>query len=106
VEDTIGRSGQTSAQFLGAPDAMVLNVAIPAGQGAAAKALTEQVTPAELNVGLIYPPQSALLKTEMHIAKRIAEVIFARRLARVKEPHDLGAFIESHIYKPDYQSLV
>ena len=73
---------------------------------AAAKALTEQVTPAELNVGLIYPPQSALLKTEMHIAKRIAEVIFARRLARVKEPHDLGAFIESHIYKPEYQSLV
>ena len=73
---------------------------------AAAEAVAEQVTAAELEAGLIYPPQSTILKTETHAAKRIAEVIFARGLARVGEPKDLDAFIESHIYQPKYRSLV
>jgi malate dehydrogenase (oxaloacetate-decarboxylating)(NADP+) len=73
---------------------------------AAARALAEQVTPAHLDAGLIYPPQSALMETEIQIAKRIAEVIFARGLARVKQPADLGSFIESHVYKPEYRSLI
>ena len=59
---------------------------------AAARALAESVTPADLESGLVYPPQSAIFETEMHVAGRIAEVIFARGLARVKEPQDLSAF--------------
>lgn len=73
---------------------------------AAAEAVAKQVTGAELDAGLIYPPQSTILKTETHAAKRIAEVIFARGLARVGEPKELGAFIESHIYQPQYRSLI
>src|SRR5208337_3312888 len=42
----------------------------------AARAVAEQVTAAELEAGLIYPSQSAILRTEMHVARRIAEVIF------------------------------
>ena len=61
---------------------------------AAARALAERVTPADLASGLVYPPQSAIFETEMHVAGRIAEVIFARGLARVKEPHDLSAFLQ------------
>ena len=73
---------------------------------AAAEAVAEHVTVAQFAAGLIYPPQSTILKTETHAAKRIAEVIFARGLARVGKPRDLDAFIESHIYQPEYRSLI
>ena len=72
----------------------------------AAHALAERVTPADLETGLVYPPQSAIFETEMHVARRIAEVIFARGLARVKEPKDLGAFLWSLVYRPEYRHLV
>ena len=72
---------------------------------AAARAVAEQVTPAELDAGLIYPPQSAILDTELHAAERVAEVIFARNLARVDRPADIGGFIRQQLYKPQYQSL-
>lgn len=72
---------------------------------AAARAVAELVTQAELDAGLIYPPLSAILATEMHVAHRIAEVIFARGLAGVKEPGDLRSFIESQVYTPGYASV-
>ena len=73
---------------------------------AAAHALAERVTPADLESGLVYPPQSAIFGTEMHVAGRIAEVIFARGLARVKEPPDLSAFLRSLVYQPEYRDLI
>jgi malate dehydrogenase (oxaloacetate-decarboxylating)(NADP+) len=73
---------------------------------AAARAVAEQVTKAELDVGLIYPPQSEILKTELHAALRVAEVIFTRGLARVPKPSDIGAFIQSQTYKPEYPALI
>jgi malate dehydrogenase (oxaloacetate-decarboxylating)(NADP+) len=73
---------------------------------ACARAIAEQVTPADLDVGLIYPPQSEILKTEVHAAVRVAEVIFARGLTSVPRPVDLRAFIESQVYKPEYRSLI
>lgn len=72
----------------------------------AAKALAEQVSPSDLAVGLVYPPQSEILKTSLHIAEKVAEVIFARNLAGVSKPSNLRAFIESQAYKPEYKSLV
>jgi malate dehydrogenase (oxaloacetate-decarboxylating)(NADP+) len=73
---------------------------------AAARGVVEQVTQAELDVGLIYPPQSAIFNTELHTAERVAEVIFARNLARVERPADMEKFIRQHVYKPEYQALV
>jgi malate dehydrogenase (oxaloacetate-decarboxylating)(NADP+) len=49
---------------------------------AAAHAVAEKVTQAELDIGLIYPPQSTIMETELHAAQRVAQVIFARGLAR------------------------
>lgn len=72
----------------------------------AAKALAEQVSPSDLAVGLVYPPQSEILKASLHIAEKVAEVIFARDLAGVSKPGDLHAFIESQAYQPEYRSLV
>lgn len=73
---------------------------------AAAHALAERVTPDDLEAGLLYPPQSAIFETEMHVARRIAEVIFARGLARVEKPQDLGAFIQSQVYRPEYRNFI
>jgi malate dehydrogenase (oxaloacetate-decarboxylating)(NADP+) len=73
---------------------------------AAAEAVAEQVAETELDAGLIYPAQSKILKTERYAARRIAEVIFARGLARVPEPKELGSFIESQVYEPEYRSLI
>ena len=39
---------------------------------AAARAIAEQVTAADLNRGLIYPHASAILKTEIHAAEKVA----------------------------------
>lgn len=73
---------------------------------AAARAVAGQVTQADLDVGLIYPPQREILKTELHAAQRVTEMIFARGLAGVPEPADLDDFIESKMYKPEYRSRV
>ena len=70
----------------------------------AAKAVAEQVTQADLDSGLIYPPQSHIFEASLETATKIAEVIFARGLARVPKPDDIGAHIRSLAYKPVYPS--
>jgi malate dehydrogenase (oxaloacetate-decarboxylating)(NADP+) len=69
---------------------------------AAARAVAEQVTPAELDTGLIYPPQSTILDTEIYAAERVVEVIFARGLARVPAPQDIAQFVRAQTYKAEY----
>ena len=69
---------------------------------AAAAGVAEQVTQAELDSGLLYPPQSQILKTEIKTARRVCEVIFDRGLAGVERPRDLDAFVASQLYKPEY----
>ncbi len=73
---------------------------------AAAQAVADQVTQDELDSGLIYPPQSAIFRTELRAAERVAQVIFKRGLARVPQPSDVSAFIQAHVYKPEYQKLI
>ncbi|TMD61729.1 MAG: NAD-dependent malic enzyme [Chloroflexi bacterium] len=73
---------------------------------AAARGVAEQVTSADLEVGLIYPPQSAILETELRAAERAAEAIFALGLARVPRPTDLRSYIAEKAYRPEYAALV
>jgi malate dehydrogenase (oxaloacetate-decarboxylating)(NADP+) len=72
---------------------------------AAAHALADQVTPAELEQGLLFPPQSNILETEIKVAARVAQVVFEGGLAGVPRPDDREAFIRSHVYKPEYRDL-
>jgi malate dehydrogenase (oxaloacetate-decarboxylating)(NADP+) len=72
---------------------------------AAARAVAEQVTQAELDRGLIYPPQSAILATELHAAERVTVVIFARGLARVPQPENIAQFVRAQTYKPQYRPI-
>jgi malate dehydrogenase (oxaloacetate-decarboxylating)(NADP+) len=68
----------------------------------AAKALAEQVTDQDLSTGLIYPPQSRLLSTSLHVAARVAACIFDNGLARIPRPDDIGALIRARAYRPVY----
>src|SRR5262249_48704715 len=72
----------------------------------AAHALADQVTPAELEQGLLFPPQSNILETEIKVAARVAKVVFDSNLACATQPDDYEAFIRSHVYKPEYRSFV
>jgi malate dehydrogenase (oxaloacetate-decarboxylating)(NADP+) len=72
----------------------------------AAHALADQVTPKELEQGLLFPPQSNILETEIKVAARVAKVVFDSHLATVERPADYEAFIRSHVYKPEYRDLV
>jgi malate dehydrogenase (oxaloacetate-decarboxylating)(NADP+) len=72
----------------------------------AAHALADQVTPGEFEHGLLFPPQSNILETEIKVAARVANVVFDSDLARVKRPADYEAFIRSHVYKPEYRGYV
>jgi malate dehydrogenase (oxaloacetate-decarboxylating)(NADP+) len=68
----------------------------------AAQAVAEQVTEENLASGLIYPPQSRILETSLHVAERIATHIFEQDLARVPRPDDIGALIRDRAYRPVY----
>jgi malate dehydrogenase (oxaloacetate-decarboxylating)(NADP+) len=70
----------------------------------AARAVAEQVTDQSLASGLIYPPQSQILKASLHVATRVAEYIFDKNLARVSRPNDIGALIRARAYRPVYSS--
>jgi malate dehydrogenase (oxaloacetate-decarboxylating)(NADP+) len=73
---------------------------------AAARGVAEQVTAADLDAGLIYPPQSAILATELRAAERAAEAIFATGVARVPRPPELRSYIAAKAYRPEYRTLV
>jgi malate dehydrogenase (oxaloacetate-decarboxylating)(NADP+) len=72
----------------------------------AAHAVADQVTPEQLKLGMLFPPQSNILEVEIKTAARVAKLVFESNLARVDRPADCEAFIRSHVYKPEYRSLV
>jgi len=68
----------------------------------AAKAVAEQVTQANLALGLIYPPQSNIFAASLHVATKVAEYIFDNNLARVERPAKVEELIRSSVYRPVY----
>jgi malate dehydrogenase (oxaloacetate-decarboxylating)(NADP+) len=73
---------------------------------AAAKALAHEVSEADLERGLIYPPLAAIRRVSEAIAVAVAEVVYQRGLATQPRPDDLLAHIQSQMYLPHYQSYV
>src|SRR5208283_1132260 len=71
----------------------------------AAHAVADQVTPEQLELGMLFPPQSNILETEIQTAARVAKLVFDSGLARVPRPTDIGAFIREQVYKPEYPTL-
>jgi malate dehydrogenase (oxaloacetate-decarboxylating)(NADP+) len=72
----------------------------------AAHAVADQVTPEQLKLGMLFPPQSNILEVEIQTAARVAKLVFDAGLARVDRPADMVAFIRKHVYKPEYHAEV
>jgi malate dehydrogenase (oxaloacetate-decarboxylating)(NADP+) len=72
----------------------------------AAKATADQVTEKQLKMGMLFPPQSNILDTEVYTAERVAELVFERGLARVEPPNDISDWIRTMLYKPKYTDIV
>jgi malate dehydrogenase (oxaloacetate-decarboxylating)(NADP+) len=70
----------------------------------AAHAVADQVRPDQLKLGMLFPPQSDILETEIQTAARVAKLVFDSGLARVERPADMVAFIRKHAYKPEYSA--
>src|ERR1700751_2592904 len=68
----------------------------------AARAVADQVTPEQLKLGMLFPPQSDILEVEIQTAARVATVIFDADLSRVKRPANLRSWIEGQVYHPQY----
>ena len=73
---------------------------------AAAVALNEQVTEADLQLGRIFPSLSRIGEVSVAIALAVARVAFDRGLAGWVEPTDLPAHIRSRMYDPAYRAYV
>lgn len=72
----------------------------------AARAVADQVPPALLQEGLLYPGQTSIAaETEIKTAARVAKLVFDSGLARSGSPAGYGAFIRQHVYKPEYPVL-
>src|SRR4029077_9820217 len=71
----------------------------------AAHAVADQVTPEQLKLGMLFPPQSNILEVEVQTAARVAKLFFVAGRARVDRPANMEAFIRQHLYKPEYQIL-
>jgi malate dehydrogenase (oxaloacetate-decarboxylating)(NADP+) len=71
---------------------------------AAAQALARQVSSADLERGLIYPPLTAIREVSAAIAVAVAEVAYQRGLATQPRPDDISVYIEAQMYLPRYQN--
>ena len=69
---------------------------------AAAGALCERVTQADLDQGSLYPALSTVRDVSAHIAAAVAEVAYRDGMAAAEEPPDLLAFIRDAMYQPRY----
>ncbi len=72
----------------------------------AARATADPVTDKQRNMGMLFPPQSNVLDTEVRTAERVARLVVERSLARVDPPKDINAWLKSMLYKPEYKNLV
>jgi malate dehydrogenase (oxaloacetate-decarboxylating)(NADP+) len=72
-----------------------------------ARAVADQVPSDLLQQGLLYPPQSNILESEIQTAARVAKLVFDSGLARVSAPlTDMVSFIREHAYTPEYKQVV
>ncbi len=70
---------------------------------AAARALAELVTPADLAQGSLYPALARIREVSAHIAVAVAAVAYEQGIARGARPADLLAFMKSRMYEPVYR---
>ena len=72
----------------------------------AARTLAGEVTDADIAEGRVYPPIARIRDVSARIATAVAEVAYARGLARAPAPADLAAAVRAAMFEPVYPSYV
>ncbi|MCE9582188.1 MAG: NAD-dependent malic enzyme [Planctomycetes bacterium] len=72
----------------------------------AAKTLAGLVTDADLALGRIYPDLARIREVSLAIAVAVAEVAYARGLAREARPESVAGLVQSYVYQPVYADYV
>jgi malate dehydrogenase (oxaloacetate-decarboxylating)(NADP+) len=71
----------------------------------AARATADQVTSEQRERGMLFPPQSNVLVTEVRTAERVAKLAFDRGLTQAERPKDIATWLQGMLYKPEYRSV-
>jgi malate dehydrogenase (oxaloacetate-decarboxylating)(NADP+) len=71
---------------------------------AAAQTLTREVSDQDLEIGRIYPSLTRIREVSASIAAAVAEVAYARGLARHPRPEDLLNHVRAQMFEPSYES--
>jgi malate dehydrogenase (oxaloacetate-decarboxylating)(NADP+) len=101
----VPRQGNNSYIFPGVGLGLIASGARRATEGmflAAANALAERVSEADLAQGSLYPPLSSVRDVSAHIAAAVANVAYRQGIATVAEPRDLLGAIRDSMYQPRY----
>jgi malate dehydrogenase (oxaloacetate-decarboxylating)(NADP+) len=69
---------------------------------AAARALADQVSTADLDQGSLYPPLSRIRHASQSIAVAVARMAHETGLATIEIPGDLESYVASQMYEPTY----
>jgi len=72
----------------------------------AAKRLSQQVSLSDFEQGRVYPPLTKIREVSRTIAEAVADVAYQRGLAALPKPDDVGGYIESMMYVPEYQDYI
>lgn len=72
----------------------------------AARALAQQTSEADLDMGRIYPSLKRIQEVSAHIGAAVAEVAFRDGLAGVAHPADVLELVKSRMWVPRYESYV
>jgi malate dehydrogenase (oxaloacetate-decarboxylating)(NADP+) len=54
---------------------------------------------------MLFPTQASILETQVTTATRVAEFMFEKDLAQVERPQDIRSWIESQLYRPQYEPV-
>lgn len=71
----------------------------------AAHGVAEQVSQKQLELGMLFPPQSNILEVEIKTAAKVAALIFEKGLAGVSRPQDYEEFIRNHVFNAVYANI-
>ncbi len=72
----------------------------------AAKVVAQEVSEADLQDGRVYPPLPRIREVSLAVAVAVAEVAYREGLASKPMPEDLGEYIRSLMFEPEYQSYI
>ena len=71
---------------------------------ASARALADQVTPADLALGRIFPPAARMRQAATAVATAVAGIAYAQGVAARERPPDLAAYVRAAMYRADYSN--